>query len=770
MTGKNYGRINSIEELSKFTARLIADSKPIGVDLETGYAGEPRDKAALHPEEGFIVGISFSNDPKWARYIPLEHEGASNLDAPEVAELMWPLLTTGLGVAHNAKFELRFLSTFFVQHLSEHPEYGEAVRASNGYFPILSDTMIEAYVDASEKRSGLKYLTKEVLGHDQAEITSLFEKTPKTRMGALRFNTLALTEEVIAYACEDAAWCLALHRVFYPKVKDKFIYKVDMKIIPILARMEDVGVAYDWEAMRTARSDLTRFIELLETEMREDISKATGEEIISMNFGSPPQVGDLLYNKLKLPSILKTEKGAPSTSEKALTGLAKKHPIVQRILDWRNLKVLLSRYLEKFESDYRYADDGNAHPSHAQTLVPSGRFAHSEPNYAQTPSRYHQELRSGETFDCMFRDFLVAPPNTYMFGFDYSQIELRMTAGISKESNMLEAFDAGIDIHTATAAAMFGVAPDKVEKEQRQQGKLINFALLYGQGVKSTAEVLGISKADAQELYNRYFAGFPQLKAWTDKVVEKGKAQGSVETIFGRKVVIWDFESTDSWIYAKGERLCVNATVQGSAADYMRLAMIRVSEWLDENDLRDKVRLVMNIHDALEFYVDKDIDPHWLAEQMRPIVTFPIKGFPEMRADFHLGSSWGQLKELDSVEVQPQAEAVEIAPEPVVEAPEPIEAPRASEEFAEADIVEVHVDHIPYADEFAAFKELLAHLDEGPTLVRSVFEKQAPVDSSKRYRINDSFASQAKMIFGGCRITQTIESVDSSALLAGLEL
>lgn len=789
---KNYGRVNSIPELKRFTEKLIKDGSVVSYDCETGYDGEPKPKASLHPEESFIVGISFTNDSKWARYIPLRHEGASNLDSKSVAELLWPLFNTLPVIAHNHGFELRYFSLFFLEHLSDHPEYGEAVRASRGFYPIFSDTMVEGYVDGSERTFGLKAMTKNVLGHDQAEITSLFANMPKNKMNTLRFNILELTDEVIAYACEDAAWCLALHEIFYPKVKDKPIFKVDIQLIPILARMSLEGLLYDWEAMRSARTELADFIELLEVEMRQDVEAATGEPAIGLNFGSPKQIGDLLFTKLKLESIHKTEKGMPSTNEKSLTSLAQKHPLVQRILDWRNLNVLHTRYLVNFEKDYCYADDNRAHPNLAQTLVAGGRFACDAPNYQQTVKDYFKELRTGESFKCSFRNFIIAPPGMFILGFDYSQIELRMTAGISQESAMLEAFANGIDVHSATAGAMFSIDPATVTKEQRQRGKLLNFALLYGQGVNATAEVLGISKTEAQEMYDRYFAGFPTLKAWTAKAVDVGKAQGYVDNIFGRKIVIWDFESQDKWIYAKGERLCVNSQVQGSAGDYMRLAMIRVDKFLTENNLRDQVKLVMNIHDALEFYVDESIDPIWLAQQMQPVVSFPIPNFPLMEAEFHYGPSWGQLKDIDlgtanpveriaprskeAIEMQQQArESFEhrtpmVVPEPPQSPTEPL--PEATQEDTPEDspTVTITLPELPFPEEFAAFKTLVSRLPKGPQILFIALPDQDPVSFPETYLLGPEKLSEITMIFGQAQITHSGAKVDSGLVLSGLDL
>lgn len=792
---KNYARINDLDELKAYAKKLLTEGTPVGFDIETGYDGPDKEKASLHPEEAFVVGFSFSNRSDWARYAPLAHYDADNLDPAEVAAIWWPVMRDCKIVAHNAKFELRFMSRYFMEHLSEHPEFGEEVRASNGYFSIFSDTMVESYVNGRERTHGLKDLTLNVLGHEQVHIQTLFAGM-KLKMSALRFNILPLSEEVIAYAAEDSAWCLALHNYFYPRVKDKKIYKIDMLILPILAKMEAAGLLYNWPAMRASAQELSKFIERLDAEIRQDLAAAIGEEQVVINLGSPKQIGDMLYNRMKLPAIRMTKGGAPSTDEKAITGLARKHPVVQRILDWRELTVLQTRYLEGFEKDYGYADDGRAHPSHAQTLVPSGRFACSDPNYQQSAGRYHQVLRDGSEYDCRFRKFIIAPPGRYMFGFDYSQIELRMTAGMSKEPAMLAAFESGIDVHAATAGAMYGIDPKNVTKEQRQGGKQLNFALLYGQGVNATADLLGISKGEAQELYDRYFAGFPTLKVWTQRTVDIGKQNGYVETIFGRKIVIWEFGASDRWIYAKGERLCVNAPVQGSAADYMRVAMIKVDKFLKDEGLEDKVQLVMNIHDALEFYVDNSIDAGWLAEKMRPVVSFPLTGFPDIRADFHYGPSWGELEEIEIGQVEDRTEPavtssvqddVSQNPEPEEEveiptqmgnyAPEYRVAPMPwSENQIKSDepdehIVIVELEDFPYEGDWLKFTSYL-HAHPGNNIVELHLKGQDdPVATLHgKYGLTPDHQARVAMIFGSVQVRYEKSSADTSAVLDGLTL
>jgi DNA polymerase I-like protein with 3'-5' exonuclease and polymerase domains len=234
---KNYDLVKDLDQLTKLIDRIIVAAIPFGLDIETGYEGQDKAGASLHPDEPVckLVGISFTNSIDWARYVSLGHDFGPNLDGEECARLFWKLCKTGKCVAHNAKFELRHLRRWFLEMLPD----DEEVVAANGYFPMFSDTMIEAYIEATQPSLGLKTLTKELFGYDQAELASLFPKVSAAKAKAIRFNILELIPQVVAYACEDAAWCLQIHQLLYPKVKDKLLYKVEMQVLPRVEILDD---------------------------------------------------------------------------------------------------------------------------------------------------------------------------------------------------------------------------------------------------------------------------------------------------------------------------------------------------------------------------------------------------------------------------------------------------------------------------------------------------------------------------------------------------
>jgi DNA polymerase-1 len=666
---KNYGLIGSIEELAEYIERIIDGGRPFGFDIETGYIGAEREKAALHPETAIVVGISFTDSTDWARYVPLAHDTGENLDNYQAARLFWYLLNTGMGVAHNAPFELRHLAKWFRDQLGEDENLHDVVAERHGYYPIRSDTQVEAYLMAEFQRFGLKPLTKELFGHTMTELHELFEDLAKNKRKFLRFNTLELTPQVVEYACEDSAWCLAIHERYYEQVKDRLLFKVEKAIVQdVIPRMEDVGVRYDWNTMRRVADELRDFRDKFNAEIMIKLSELAGQQI-AVNLASPPQIADTLFTKLGYRTTVYTDKTRDlppdqrkmSTGAIALTKLAAEYPVVKRILQWKEMTRLLGTYLDKYEGVYGYAEDGHTHPNHMSAIVVTGRFAVADPPYQQSPKKYHFDLdvardahERGETpppgtcFTFNFRDVIVAPPEHYIFGFDLSQAELRAIAGEANETALLEAFANGEDVHSLTASLMLGVPLEDVTKEHRDIGKTMNFALLYGMGVKSLADRLGLPVEEAQSLMDKYFAGYPNIATWGQRQIEHGKRYGYVTSKFGRRLPIWEYQSDKRWIYQKGDRACVNYPIQGAATgDYMKIAMVRANAAINAAGLADKIRLVMNIHDALEFYVHKSVDPQQVLGILKPAVVFEVPGWPDMRADWHLAKKWGSPLEID---------------------------------------------------------------------------------------------------------------------------
>ncbi len=655
---KNYGLITSIEQLEKFVDKLISDGSVVAVDVETGYRGPAKVSTSVRPDDpdSMIVGISFTNSTNWARYVPLTHDLGNNLSDIECAQLFWKLFHKVPIIAHNGAFELRFFRKWFLRYLS----YDESVVAANGYFPLFSDTLAESYIVQQTTKHNLKFLTKQLFDHDQTDLLSLFPGLALNKANTLRFNSLTLDPHVISYACEDAVWCLALHEHFYAEVKESFMFRTEMQLIPIVCRMEDYGVRLDWQGLAAEALKAQHFLDQYDVEIQRELSEMCGEPIL-INLNSPKQLGEVLFDKLGMKSAKQTPTGAESVGAIALEALSKRHPVVRKVLDYKEIKTLITKFLDRYPKEYTYATDGRAHPSHNQLFVITGRFSVSSPNYQQQSKGFVAEvpglgeqkvshfyqLNSGEYFTTHLRRFIIAPDEHYILGFDFSQIELRVLAGMAGEPYLVQAFNDDVDVHKVAASLIFGIPVEEVTKQQRDKAKTLQFALLYGMGIKSLADRLALPKDEAQALHNQYFSSFSSVAAFVDKSEALGRNNHFSESLFGRKHAIWNYQSSEDWKKAEGDRQATNYRVQGTAADILKVVMVRVDKALAQAGLLDRVHMVMTIHDALEFYVHESVDPEDLISVLYPAVVIDLPGFPRLKADWHWGYNWADVEELN---------------------------------------------------------------------------------------------------------------------------
>lgn len=722
MTSPSYAALTDLDEIRERFATMTAELKPIGLDTETGYHGESREEAALHAEENFVVSVQFTNSLDWARMVPLAFQAGENVDNKAFAPLLWALLHVTdaeglpLAVPHGAVAELRWLARFFLRNLWDHPLFGKQVIAARGYFPVRSCSLLEIYAEGENRWLGLKAATLDNFGHKMLELADLLaallgrpptEKEKKS----VRFSVFNPKDpDVIAYACEDAVMALRHHLHRFDKVRTtpgrKFIYKVEMNVLPIVCQMADDGVAYDWNLLRAKASEVHDFADRLLAEVIEDFEKLAGEKLPpTFNLNSSKQFADLLYNKCKMPVLHTTDSGAPSVdAKKALPGLAARYPEVQKYLSWKKLHDLRLKFLEIYELKYSWAADGRAHPLLNQHGTITGRTACEHPNVQQSPGMYKYELRDGTRFEFNFRDAIVAagpgsrpwwtlvleeagcPDFTapeehgwYIFGFDYSQIELRVMAAEAGETSLLEAFHAGVDVHTLTASRMEGIPMSAVTKEIRKdKGKRMNFAVGYGLTEAGMAQQTGKPIEECRELFAAFHKAYPRLKPHSRMVIRESRRLGYVITKFGRKVRIWEYDSPSRKVQASGERTAGNCVIQGPATgEYVKIAMVRAVKALDKAGLSDRVRLIMNIHDALEFEVRDDVTPEQVAAVLKPAVLFPVKGpgveWPPLVADWHMGPSWGQLEEMTIMDDGRVVRTKDLPPAPEPESqPEPV--------------------------------------------------------------------------------------------------
>lgn len=680
----DYAALKDVEQLAKLADQMLEEGQWVGFDVETGYSGQDFPKRSTdhnHPDQ-FTVGFSLTNSTDWARYVPLRHDNGDNVDDYKAAwEAVAPLLTKGNIVAHNVKFEMHAVKKAANINL-----------AAEGKF---EDTMLDAYVLSEYAHPnyrgmvGLKDLVWTVLGHQMTHIEELFPDKPKNWFPKLRFNILELTPQVVAYACEDSAWAIALRNAIGDKAsRDRAIMKaLEHTIAQVMADVERQGVAVDWDGVNLAYSQAQTFVPNMEAAVKKGLGKKAGRDLDEINLGSAAQIKKLLYNEIGMSTTRLTNAGqsgdfvgeswqAMSTDAKALKGLADQHPEVKKLLELREVQNL-NRRLKKWLSDYSNSADGKVHANYNQVQVGSGRFAANDPAIQQLPKEWRWTTALGyDPFDKKyddiwkkiketqtngdkywngnFRDFIIASPGTYLLTYDYSQIELRVLAGESQEPALLNAFANGVDIHSATAAQMLGKRVEDLNmKTERPIGKTMNFALLYGMGPKSLAEQLGVSMDKAKELYQQYFSVFSRISSWMERTQKIGTERGYAETRFGRRYTVWELTADNHTragkaIYAKGRRVLINAPIQGAAADYMKLAMVRAYRKLKELGWwGEKCTIVMNQHDSLTFEVSNALDPNEVRKIIEACVVFDetevkrTAGFPKIVADWELGQRWG---------------------------------------------------------------------------------------------------------------------------------
>lgn len=516
--------------------------------------------------EAELIGMSFSYKNGLAYYIPLSE---NRDEVVETLEIFRPFFEKQeiLKIGHNIKFDYKVLK-----------RYGISVEG------LLFDTMIAHYLLSPDGRHVLEYLSEMYLNYKPISIESLIGKKGKNQT---TFRSLTI-EEQTKYAAEDADISWRLYGVFAPQLQkenlEDLFFKVEMPLMKVLAKMELEGIALDKKWLAQESIDLENDLRNLE----KTIFELSGEEF---NMNSPKQLGEVLFEKMQLdPKAKKTKSGQYATSEDILQKLSSKHEIIKHILEYRTYQKLKSTYVDALPLQIDKKDH-RVHTNFSQTTAATGRLASVNPNLQNIPIR---TLRGQQ-----IRGAFVANPGNKLIAADYSQIELRLIAAISEEENMIKAFQSGEDIHASTASKLFGVPLEDVTKTQRSQAKTVNFGILYGQGAFGLAEQTGLSRKEAKEMIESYFETYPKLKKYMADQVVKAQEMGYVETILHRKRHLKDINSANFVVKAHAERNAVNAPIQGSAADVIKLAMIRIDEQLTEQNL--KTKMLLQVHDELVF-------------------------------------------------------------------------------------------------------------------------------------------------------------------------
>ena len=570
---------------------------------------ETTDLDAMQAE---IVGLSFAVEAGKAAYVPLAHDypGApQQLDRGQVLQQMKPLLENEKikKIGQNLKYDMKVLANYAI--------------ALKG---IEHDTMLESYVlDSTSSRHDMDTLAMKHLGHKTIHFEDIAGKGKKQ----LKFNDIAL-EQASPYAAEDADITLRLHERLWPALekheKLTFVYReIEMPLLPILARVERNGVRIDAGMLKRQSSELAQGIVNLERLAHE----AAGQEF---NLGSPAQLQDILFNKLGLPVIKKTPKGQPSTAEAVLQELAPDYDLPRLILEYRSMSKLRSTYTDKLPLMIN-PRTGRVHTSYHQAVAATGRLSSSDPNLQNIPVRSKEGRRIRQAF--------VADDGFLMVSADYSQVELRIMAHLSGDEGLLKAFSEGADIHKATASEVFAIPLDEVTIDQRRSAKAINFGLIYGMSAFGLAQQLNIERGEAQEYIDLYFDRYPGVKKYMDETRKLAHEQGYVETVYGRRLYLPEINSGNGMRRQYAERTAINAPMQGTAADLIKMAMISVDNWI-RHEAQD-VRMIMQVHDELIFEVpDEQVTA--ASEKIQALMTGVADLRVPLLVDVGVGANWDE--------------------------------------------------------------------------------------------------------------------------------
>ena len=599
-----------------FEFETILDDKSLQTWLEklkqADYFAFDTETTSLNYMRAQIVGVSFACEPGSAAYVPLAHdyEGApEQLDRDAVLAQLKPLL-------EDPK----------ISKLGQNLKYDKSVLANHGINMegIAFDTMLESYVlNSTSGRHDMDSLAMKYLGHNTIHFEDIAGKGAKQKT----FNEIEL-EQAAPYAAEDAEVTLRLHKTLWPQLVNEptllSVYRdIEAPLVPVLSRIERNGAKVDAELLARQSEELGKRMQ----ELEQETYAMAGEEF---NLGSPKQLQTIFFDKLKLPVLKKTPKGQPSTAEPVLQELALDYPLPALILEYRSLSKLKSTYTDKLPLQINPVS-GRIHTSYHQAVTATGRLSSADPNLQNIPIRSAEGRRIRQAF--------IAEPGYHIIAADYSQIELRIMAHLSEDAGLLDAFLNGLDVHRATAAEVFGVELDKVSAEQRRNAKAINFGLIYGMSAFGLARQLKIGRNDAQAYIDQYFARYPGVAIYMDRIREQAREQGFVETHFGRRLYLPEIKAANMMRRQAAERTAINAPMQGTAADIIKRAMLSVDAWLSEEHI--DARMVMQVHDELVFEV---------ADSLGEEFTTSISSMMQNAAELHVplvvdagqGANWDE--------------------------------------------------------------------------------------------------------------------------------
>jgi DNA polymerase I len=598
----NYETVFTLAALDEWIERLRA-APLIAFDTET---------TSLNYMRAELVGVSFAVEPGHAAYVPVSHDypGAPDqLDCATVLARLKPLLEdAGLAkLGQHIKYDLSVLARYDI--------------ALAG---IRHDTMLQSYVlDSASNRHDMDSLALKYLGIKTVHFEDIAGKGVKQ----LTFNQIPL-EQAAPYAAEDADITLRLHNALWPKLVAepglrKLYEAIEIPLVPVLSHIERTGVRVDTRMLAQQSTELaSRMIEIE--------AQAHKEAGHPFNLGSPKQIQAILFEEQGLPVLAKTPKKQPSTAESVLQELAHDYPLPRLILDHRSVSKLKSTYTDALPGCVDLTT-GRVHTSYRQAVAATGRLSSSDPNLQNIPVRTYEGRRIRQAF--------VAPDGYQLLAADYSQIELRIMAHLSSDAGLLQAFEQGADIHSSTAAEVFGIPLDQVGSDERRRAKAINFGLIYGMSAFGLGRQLGIDRGEAQGYVDLYFERYPGVKSYMDNIREQAREAGFVETLYGRRLYLPEIKSSNFQRRQYAERIAINAPMQGSAADIIKRAMLVLDQWMRESQL--DLRVIMQVHDELVFEVRED-----LLESVSPVIAQSMEAAADLAVslvvDVGTGSNWDE--------------------------------------------------------------------------------------------------------------------------------
>jgi DNA polymerase-1 len=599
---QHYQVLTTEADFQHLLARLHA-AELFAFDVET---------TDLNTLDAQLVGISFALQPHEAFYIPVVHDyvaAPAQLPRDYVLKKLRALFQNNaqIIVGQNLKYDIAILANYDITIQQR-----------------IYDTMLESYVlNSASNRHDMDTLALKHLG----QRTTKFEDIAGKGSKQLTFNQIQL-DKAGPYACQDADVTLQLHQLLWPQVNAAHNLKdvletIELPLVPVLARIERAGVLVDVKKLQTLSKEFGERIQVL----TEKVHRLAGQVF---NLGSPKQLQEVLYEKLKLPILKKTPQGQASTAEEVLQELALTYPLPKLILEYRSLSKLKSTYTDALVEQIHHKT-ARVHTSFNQAITATGRLSSTNPNLQNIPIRHEEGRRIRQAF--------IAPPGYKLVSADYSQIELRIMAHLSQDKGLLHAFQHHADVHSATAAEVFNVPIDKVTSDQRRSAKAINFGLIYGMSAFGLAQQLGISRDVAQQYIDLYFSRYPQIKDYMDGIRHIARQQGYVETLFGRRLYVPDINTSNMQRRRAAERAAINAPMQGTAADIIKIAMARLDEWCQNSPL--DVKMILQVHDELVFEVaEKDVTE--AIGHIRDGMVNSVKLITPIVVDIGAGNNWDE--------------------------------------------------------------------------------------------------------------------------------